>query len=101
MFAKFGLILIVMAFGTFLFVLGILAPESVRLPVTRVARELTTPRATPTSPHSPVPKLTSTGTQQPATPAPIPYRQLMIPTPLPPDGLYALQLGLYPTASNA
>lgn len=104
MFAKFGLILIVVAFGACLFVLGILAPESVRSPVTRVAQELTAVRkksALPTAPHVSVAKDVSTGTKQPAGPAPVPYQQLMVPTPLPLDGLYALQLGLFPTVSNA
>lgn len=103
MFAKFGLILLVALFGAFLFVLGILAPESVRLPITRLAQEVATPHkksALQTSLQSPAARTASTGAKQAGAPVPIPYRQLLIPTPLPLDGLYALQLGLYPTASN-
>jgi hypothetical protein len=105
MVAKFGLILLVAVFGALLFVLGLLMPQSVRLPVIRVAQELTPPHgksAPQTSPQSHASNPASTGAQQPAAaPAPIPYRQLIIPTPLPLDGQYALQLGLYPAASNA
>jgi hypothetical protein len=104
MFAKFGLILLVVMFGALLFVLGTLAPESVRWPMTRVAQDIVSPRkvdavkATPKSPATAAAAASST--KQPA-PAPIPYQQLLIPTPLPLDGMYALQLGLYPTPTDA
>ena len=103
MFAKLGLILLVSVFGVLLFVLGLLAPESMRLPVMRVVQEVTTSHQSALHPpqQSHTAGTALTRAKQPPEPAPIPYRQLLIQTPLPLGGLYALQLGQYPTAANA
>jgi len=103
MFTKFGLVVLVVVFGALLFVLGLLAPEPVRRSVTQWTYNITAAREATTvkSPPKALAAAANASATKKSGAAPIPYAQLLIPTPPPPHGTYSLQLGLYPTTAGA
>jgi cell division septation protein DedD len=98
---KFGLILLVLLFGALMFLVGVVASNSIRRPVSGLLEH---PRISRTDASVPQPTHqtgTVPGAATPAEPPPVPYQALLIPSPPPPDGTYALQLGSYPTRTSA
>lgn len=97
MLGKFGLILVIVLFGAAMFLVGVLAPQSIRQPIADAAAALRESRAArqAAAPHATIP-----GPAQ-AEPAAIPFQDLLVPTPLPLDGTYAVQLGMYSTVDSA
>ena len=101
MIAKFGLILLVLVFGALMLLVGLMAPDSIRRPLAGLGGRLQPPRVAAKLTSAPAPSATPAAKAADAQPQPIPYQALLIPSPLPPDGQYALQLGSYPTSSGA
>lgn len=103
MMAKFGLILLVLVFGALMFCVGLVAPDSIRQPLITLTRPVQGGKGIRTAaaqPAVPSAQASKSATSVPATEA-ISYQNLLLPSPLPPDGLYALQLGLYPSRESA
>ncbi len=101
MIAKFGLILLVLVFGALMLLVGLMAPDSIRRPLAGLGGRLQPPRVAAKLPSAPAPSASPAAKSAETQPQPIPYQTLLIPSPLPPDGQYALQLGSYPTSSGA
>lgn len=108
MFAKLGFVLVVVAFGALMFAAGVISPESVRRPVAAfVAKIVPISEEAPASGNgSGTSAAAPADAQDDAAAAddseePLPYETLLLPTPLPPEGQYALQLGLYAGTENA
>lgn len=112
MIAKLGFILIVAIFGALMFAAGALAPDSIRQPMTEHARKA----ARLVLPASAVAAANSAGTGNKAAPGntpgavsapdaakgtPLPADSLLLPTPLPDKGQYALQAGRFASAADA
>ena len=99
MLAKIGFILIVLVFGALMFVAGTLAPESVRGSVASSAQELID--RLPLGGKASASSAAATAAAGEETPAAeeqqalIHYETLLLPTPLPEKGQYALQVGLF------
>lgn len=96
--AKLGFILIVLLFGALTFAAGLLAPETLRQTAASALARL---KATPPSEEKAPGKPAETKSQPVEEKPPIPYESLLIPTPLPADGKYALQLALLTDAAAA
>lgn len=101
MLSKLFFVLILFLFGACLFVAGVLAPESVKAPTADIARGA----------MAKLPFVSATGSASGAKPAneekktpadaPVPAESLLLPTPLPAQGQYALQIGQFGSAESA
>ena len=102
MLAKFGLIVSIAVMGAALFLLGVLAPADMRTTIAtkinQVVSEIGSLRKTAPAQQQKPAQVAAAADKAPTE---IPYSQLVLPTPLPPTGQYALQLGLYPTVDAA
>lgn len=98
MFAKLGFILLVIAFGALMFAAGTIVPPSVREAVVALIGKID---IADLKLGKPVPTPPAAGAAKPNDKKPVPYEELLVPTPLPPNGTYALQIGMYADASNA
>lgn len=107
MIAKLGFVLIVAAFGALMFIAGILAPASVRQPVGMFAQQ-TIKQLTPVAEKkiagdaaSAAAAASSSSAPQAEKSKPVPAESLLIPSPLPDKGQYALQAGQFTHAEQA
>lgn len=94
MLAKGGLILLIAAFGALMFGAGALAPETMRAPLAALLQRV----------GKPVPKPPEKKGDAPAAAAKeelLRAEALLVPTPTPAKGQYALQLGQFAAASDA
>jgi cell division protein FtsN len=108
MMAKFGFLLLLGVFGSLMFLCGVLAPESVRLPVSGAAAqtlaraESVLGRARPAASGA-----AATTAGAPAAPSakegppPVPAEQLLLPAPLPEKGRFAVEAGRFTDAQPA
>lgn len=97
--AKTGFILIVVIFGGIMFMAGVMAPDAVRRPllsVFSVTKSSNPPRAA-----TPAPPVASASAPPTTDSDDLPYDALLLPAPLPSQGVYALQLGSYVEAASA
>src|SRR5262245_21196534 len=97
MLGKFGLILVIVLFGASMYVIGVLAHEGVRRPIANTAASLRESKVA----RQPVAPRVANASAEKKEPAAVPYQDLLVPTPLPLDGNYAVQLGMYPTSGSA
>lgn len=118
MIAKFGFVLVLIVFGALMFTGGVLAPDSLRQSVAATAKQVTNQvklpfsrsglaETTASSATSPAKEGKTAPAQSPAggntAPAaaadtnsqPVPIESLLIPTPMPEKGRYAVQAGLF------
>jgi cell division septation protein DedD len=116
---KIGFILLVLAFGALVFGAGALAPESVKAPLAAATAALDALKkvapasnaeaesgaAAPTDTAAATPAADGAATGEAAAaatkPAPIPYRDLVVPSPAPPNAEYAVQVALVADAAEA
>ncbi|MFL6623223.1 MAG: SPOR domain-containing protein [Sulfurifustis sp.] len=99
MIAKLGFILIVAIFGVLMFIAGAIAPDAIRRPLLGMVGTPTS--ANPQTAAAPAPAVASSSTPPATESDDLPYDALLLPTPLPAQGLYALQLGSYTEAASA
>lgn len=111
MIAKFGFIFVVAIFGVLMFIAGVIAPESIRIPVDAFAKQtvarvtsLRTEKAAGASATDPA----SGGVAAPVVaeaaaikPDPIWEESLLVPTPAPEKAQYGLQAGRFAHAADA
>lgn len=100
MLSKLFFVLILFLFGGFLFVAGVLAPESVKTPTASVARKAMAGLPFVSASGNADAKPVAEETKAPAEP-PVPAESLLLPTPLPALGQYALQIGQFGSAESA
>lgn len=96
MLAKGGLILLIAAFGALLFGAGAVAPDSLRRPIGELAQRaaaLVAPKPAPAAPKA--------AESKPPAPGALPWSALLVPTPAPAKGRYALLAGQFANAEDA
>lgn len=102
MLMKLFFILLVLLFGLLMFVTGVLAPPGVNRETARIAHQVMAMLplgAGPSTPAGDVVK--SPGEEKAPEETPVPTETLLLPTPLPAQGLYALQLGQFGNGDGA
>lgn len=107
--AKFGFLLLLAVFGMLMFLCGVLAPDSLRVPVSgaaahTVARlEAAIGRAAPAAANTASSVAGAQAAGQPAKkgPDPVPAEQLLLPAPLPEKGRFAVEAGRFTDAQPA
>lgn len=99
MIAKFGFVLLFLAFGVLMFLLGMNLPASLKqhIPLIEQPAPAVAGPAKPATAGKPATPAAAT----PAKDAPPPLANFMLPTELPKDGRYALQAGLFTTQAEA
>lgn len=106
MMAKFGFLLLLVAFGALMFLCGVLAPETLRVPVSGAATRTVAWAGTALG-HSPAPPpgsnaaAAAAGAAAKAGPPPVPAEQLLLPAPLPEKGRFAVEAGRFTDAQPA
>ena len=102
MLAKLGFFLLALLLGAFIFIAGALAPDTLRRPLLDLAARLNPGETLKDAAGKTASTTDSTPGKSKEQDAPaVPYETLLLPTPLPPQGSYAVQLDLYTDNANA
>ncbi|HZX30943.1 MAG TPA: SPOR domain-containing protein [Rhodocyclaceae bacterium] len=99
MLMKLFFVLVVALFGALMFVTGVMAPEKVKIPVARTAQKVMASLPLQDAPQKEAAK-PANDNKKDADP-PVAAETLLLPTPLPAQGQYALQLGQFGNADAA
>lgn len=108
MMARFGFLLLLVVFGALMFLCGVLAPDTLRVPVSGAATRTVAWAGTvlgrsPAAPSGA--KAAAAGAPANARakdgPAPVPAEQLLLPAPLPEKGRFAVEAGRFTDAQPA
>ena len=100
MLSKIFFVLMLLIFGGLLFTAGVLAPESVKTPTANVAHKAMAALPFVSTARNSDTKPTNEEKKAPTAP-PVPAESLLLPTPLPPQGQYALQIGQFGSTESA
>lgn len=101
MIAKLGFVLILAVFGALMFAGGTLAPESLRQSATAFAKQASQKLSAVFVKTASASASGAAAVSVPPAADPIPAEDLLIPTPLPDKGQYAVQVGQFADAAQA
>lgn len=100
MLLKLFFVLLVMLYGALMFIGGTIAPDSIRLPTARIAQQVTD-QLPLFGKKAEAPATAAAPDKAAAQETPVPQESLLLPSPLPAQGAYALQIGQFSSPEAA